>query len=374
MAYNFSLKKYANGTMQLTYYDRYYVHPWEYNDSITKESSDCYDGLRFDDIEEVNRIDPDFGLYEFGCDTPWGFVEPENIELLSDDYINSVLNSKQEILNDDELKMRHEKSVSSSLNRSIKKIYDIGRNNIWEWFFTFTLSETAVKNKYDYDECSSKVRKWFNNIRSRRCPNIKYLIVPEMHVSGAWHFHALVSNCEGLQFKKAVNNQEYRKDSAGNILLDKKGQPIRNSYFGDYLRISYPSGDYIYNVVDYDEKRYGFTTVTRVQDTRKAISYIMKYLTKDLAECTFGKKRFFYSKNLDIPEKILFSYDVNFEENSLQMIIDYIEFNFNVTLNKDFIKTVKVQNYGYVNTISYFEFDDGVSHSVSSIPGAAAAN
>lgn len=357
MAYNFSLKKYANGTLQLTYYDTPIINSLDYEKQNSVDRPDCFTCYRYDD-ENAMKLFPDMHLYEDGCDTPWGFVEPENIDFVMPHKVNVLEDSGEVFLSDEEIKKRHEKSVSTSLSRTVHKIYDLGRNNVWEWFFTFTLNESAVKDRCNYDECSSKVRKWFNNIRSRRCPDIRYLIVPEKHPSsGAWHFHALVSNCDGLEFKKAINNQEYRKDDSGKLILDKKGQPQRNKYFGDYLRVSYPYGDFIYNIVDFDEKRYGFTTATRVKDTRKAISYIMKYLTKELAECTFGKKRFFYSKNLEVPERSLFFS----ESSSLQEIIDYIESNFNVRFNKDYIKTVKIQNYGYQNTVSYLEFTNNVS-------------
>ena len=371
MAYNFSLKKYANGTLQLTYYYTPIFNSMDYERQNCIDKPDCFTPYRYDDISAAMATHPDMHLYEFGCDTPFGFVEPENIEFVLGEKVICSNDSGEVLLSDEEIRKRHEKSVSTSLTRSVHKIYDLGRNNVWEWFFTFTLNETAVKDRCDYDECSKKVRVWFNNVRKRRCPDIKYLIVPEKHPSsGAWHFHALVSNCDGLEFKNAINNQEYWKDDSGNLILDKKGQPMHNKYFGDYLRTSYPSGDYIYNIVDFNEKRYGFTTATRVKDTRKAISYIMKYLTKELAECTFGKKRFFYSKNLEVPEKKLFFSDATL----LQEIIDYIETNFNVTFEKDYIKTVKIQNYGYQNTVSYLEFSDNVSRLVPDHSGAAEVN
>lgn len=354
MAYNFSLKNYANGTIQLTYYDNPILEDDDLK-SNTFDKPDCFDKYRFD----AYCIPPsDFDLDncdEFGVYSPWGdFIDAEYCEVL--------LNRKKvienvDILSDEELIKRHEKSINSSLNRSIHKIYDLGRNNIWDWFFTFTLNESAVKDRCDYDECSAKVRKWFNNVRSRKCPDIKYLIIPERHPSsGAWHFHALVSNCNELKFKIAINNQEYRKDKFGNVLLDKKGQPIRNKYFGDKMRTSYPSGNYIYNIVDFDVKRYGFTTATKIIDTKKAVSYVVKYLTKDLAECTFGKKRYFCSKNLDIPKRELFF----LENTSLPEIIRYIERNFNVRFVQDCIKTVKINNYGYSNVVSYLEFEKNV--------------
>jgi len=366
MAYNFSLKEYANGTLQLTYYDYSIFNSFDHTKIRSVDGPDCF-GDRFDEIDLPPDVYDELHEDEFGFYTPWGdYVEPPNREIVPDNPIMSSLES--EILSEEELLKRHERSVNSSLNRTIHKIYDLGRNNVWEWFLTFTLNESAVSDRCDYDECSAKVRKWFNNIRSRRCPNIKYLIVPEQHPSsGAWHFHALVSNCNGLEFKIAENNQEFRKDASGNVMLDKKGQPIRNKYFGDKLRVSYPDGNYIYNIVDFDEKRYGFTTATKITDTRKTVSYVIKYLTKELAECTFGKKRFFYSKNLEVPSRRIFFTD----KLSLEEIIEDIEQNFNVRLLKDYIKTVKINNFSYQNTVSYLEFEKNVSQVVPDLLGAA---
>lgn len=357
MAYNFSLKEYANGTLQLTYYDNYMLNSFDHTKIRSVDGPDCFDGYRFDEVTLPPEVYDELHEDELGCYTPWGdYIEPENCEILPDNLVQSF--SEPEILSEEELLKRHERSVNSSLNRSIHKIYDLGRNNIWEWFLTFTLNESAVKDRCDYDECSAKIRVWFNNIRARRCPNIKYLIVPELHPSSsAWHFHALISNCEGLEFKIAENNQEFRKDASGNVMLDKKGQPIRNKYFGDKLRVSYPDGNYIYNIVDFDEKRYGYTTATKVTDTRKTVSYVIKYLTKELAESTFGKRRFFYSQNLEVPTRIVFGTD----KLSLEEIIEDIERNFNVRLLKDYIKTVKINNFCYQNTVSYLEFEKNVS-------------
>lgn len=367
MAYNFSLKEYANGTLQLTYYDNSICTEFDNFRMRSVDGSTPFDGYRFDEITLPPAEYDELHESEFGFYTPWGdYVEPENCQKTFP--VAETSSQEPEMLSEEELLKRRERSVNSSLNRTIHKIYDLGRNNVWEWFLTFTLNESAVKNRCDYDECSSKVRKWFNNMRSRKCPDIKYLIIPEKHPSsGAWHFHALVSNCNGLEFRIAENNQEFRKDEHGNVMLDKKGQPIRNKYFGDKLRVSYPDGNYIYNIVDFDEKRYGFTTATKITDTRKTVSYVIKYLTKELAECTFGKKRFFYSMNLEVPSRRLFFSD----KLSLEEIIEDIEANFNVRLLKDYIKTVKINNFSYQNTVSYLEFEKNVSQTVPDLPGAA---
>ena len=336
MAYNFCVKEFANGTVQLTYYD------YPILDKFDKESAKFKKGF-YEDCD-LGFLDDD----EF---TPWG----DSLEDVSCLHLGALRAQEEETveLTEEEIQKRKDRSLKSSLNRSIHKIYDIGRNNIWEWFFTFTLNENAVTDRTDYIECSSKVRKWFNNIR-RICPDIKYLIVPERHPSsGAWHFHALVSDADGLEFKVAKNNQEFLKDENGNIINNKKGQPKRNKYYGQDLRTSYPNGNYIYNIVNYNEDRYGFSTATKITDTRKAVSYIVKYLTKELGECTFGKNRYFISSNLTLPHCHFYLQ----EKKSLGELIHMIEESYGIKVCQDYIKSVVVNQSNYKNTINYVEFE-----------------
>ena len=328
MAYNFCLKKYANGTLQLTYYD-----------SPILQDCDKYIELSEDLEADILRgYEDDSDLYN-----PWGCAENVIEEDMKSDETISTIECSNNVVKD------RERSINVSLNRSVHKIYDYGRNNVWEWFFTFTLSDANI-DRYDYKECSQKVRQWLNNIKKRKCPEMKYLVVPEQHKSGAWHFHALVSNVDSLTFEVAINQQEYRKNNDGSIKYNKKGQPVPNKYFGQYLRTSYPDGDYIYNISEYKN---GWSTATKIKDTKKAVSYIVKYITKDLAECTFGLRRFYPSNNLLIPERITGLS----EKKNLQEIILDIEYTFGVKLSKDYIKTVNIFCDSYKNTISYLEFE-----------------
>lgn len=151
-------------------------------------------------------------------------------------------------------------------NRAKNKIYDIARCNDWEWFVTFTFSSNYV-DRYDYAKCKAKISKWLNNVRSKGiCSDMKYLIVPEQHKDGAWHFHGLFSNCSSLGFV----------DSG---IRDKKGRVI-------------------YNIGRY---KWGFTTATKVTDSKKSAGYLCKYITKELVADTKGQKRYWHSKNCDLP-------------------------------------------------------------------------
>jgi hypothetical protein len=329
--YNWSLKEYANGTLQLKCFSRPILTD---QDKFHKSN----DSFNEDDI----IIDYDIDTW-----TPWGEA---------DDVIDDIVdnNDEKEINNitvsEDDIRKKREHSIQSSKSRAVSKICDYGRNNIWEWFFTFCISPDVVENRFDYDECCKKVRRWLNNIQQRKCPNMKYLFVPEIHpTSGAYHFHALVSNVDELTFVVAQNQQKYRKDKYGELLLDNKGQPVLNKYFGNPLRTSYPNGDFIYNVKDYKN---GWSTATKIRDTKKAVSYLSKYITKDLVVNTFGKKKYFQSQNCTLPNRYLGFQDFR----DINDLISFIEYNFNSKMSMDFIKHIYVNVEGYDNKISILEF------------------
>lgn len=157
--------------------------------------------------------------------------------------------------------------VYRSCRRSKNKIYDIAKSNEWEWFFTLTFNKEKV-NRYDYASVTKKLSLWLNNMR-KICPDMKYLVVPEQHEDGAWHFHGLFANVENMEFVSSGKR-------------DKHGRTI-------------------YNVGKY---RLGFTEATKIGDLVKASNYIAKYITVDLCFLTEGKKRYWYSRNCDLPQVI----------------------------------------------------------------------
>lgn len=160
---------------------------------------------------------------------------------------------------------------NSSRNRSKQTIIEYARANDWEWFITLTFNPDKV-NSFDYEECYKRVHKFFNNLKSRKAPDIKYLCVPEQHDSGRWHFHGLVSNIGDMEISE-----------------------------------SHIKG--IYNISGFS---YGFTTATKVKDTKRVSTYICKYITKDMADLTIGRHRYIKSNNLNKAD--MMDYNVDAEE------------------------------------------------------------
>lgn len=164
-------------------------------------------------------------------------------------------------MDDDE---KREESIRTSCSRSKKMIYDISRSNYWDWFLTFTFDPEKV-DRFNYLECAKKLSRWLDRLR-KRCPGMIYLVVPEKHKSGAFHFHGLFANVSDLEF-------------------------VESGHFDS-------SGKMVYNV---DKYKFGFTTATRIGDTHKASSYLCKYITKELCAVSMGKKRYWASKNVRRP-------------------------------------------------------------------------
>lgn len=153
-------------------------------------------------------------------------------------------------------------SENTSVNRTKNQVYDYSRANLWEWFVTLTFSPEKVVSRYDYDELLKKVQTKFNNIRKRIAPDLKYLIIPERHKDGAWHFHALIAQIGGITMIPSIKRK----------------------------------GEQVYN---FEQWNFGHTDCTRVKDPVKAANYVGKYITKTLAFHSEGRQRYLVSNNVN---------------------------------------------------------------------------
>ena len=152
--------------------------------------------------------------------------------------------------------------IKVSLSKTKNTIYNIARSNEWKWFITLTLNPEKV-DRSSYDECTKKLQNFLDNLRRRYCPNLKYLIVPELHKDKTnYHFHGLLACCDELEFLFSGK-------------FDNSGKPI-------------------FNILQWS---YGFTTATLVEDTSRASSYITKYVTKETEQYLKNKHRYYTNRN-----------------------------------------------------------------------------
>lgn len=216
----------------------------------------------------------------------------------NDDKTEKRENEKKDI----KKKKNKEHSEKVSINRTVQTIYKYAQANHWDWFVTLTFKRNGKVNVYDYSDVVKKVTKWLNNQRAK-CPDLKYLFVPEMHKDGAFHFHGLLANCDGLTFT-----------DSGRVAVGSKAYK-RASQYADHPTI--------YNM---DNWKYGFSTATKVKETAKVSSYICKYITKDLIDSIGKHRRFYPSNNLDLPFESEFLWDFDSIESFMADISENIEY------------------------------------------------
>ena len=160
-------------------------------------------------------------------------------------------------------------NLYNSLHRTKTNIIDIAKSNNWEWFITITFDKQKV-DRYNYEAVAKKFKKLLNNIKQRKSPDLKYLLVAELHKDGAIHFHGLLSQIGALNTVKTKN-----KDSSGHD---------------------------IYNFTDFN---LGFTQATKVQNTKAVSTYISKYISLELVVVAKNKHKYWCSKNLERPKETL---------------------------------------------------------------------
>lgn len=154
----------------------------------------------------------------------------------------------------------------SNVARVRNRIFEITINNNFTHFITITLDEKKI-DRYDAALISKKLRKVFNNYKSKVDNNFAYLLVPEYHKDKAIHFHGL--------FRLSSNNKDLRS-----LGTDKKtGHKVFRSKwlfnsFGSNRLVSFPPSHSVF-----------------------VSKYITKYITKDLTARPLGRS-FYSSLNL----------------------------------------------------------------------------
>ena len=151
---------------------------------------------------------------------------------------------------------KQKRASQVSLNRSKQNLIGICRANRWDYFITFTFNPKIVDST-NYEQVCVKAGNFMHNLQKRHCPNLKYVLVPELHKEGGkYHLHGLIADCDGLQMRVSG------KEKAGHI---------------------------IYNIPSW---KYGWNTATEVGHTGKVSNYIAKYITKDTEGLLHGKRRY----------------------------------------------------------------------------------
>lgn len=156
-----------------------------------------------------------------------------------------------------------------------RRIKGYAFSNDFRWFVTLTFDPKKVDSS-DYGTAKDTLLKWCRKMRDKNRKKDKqfdYLIIPELHKSGAVHFHGLLSDISA-NFVEAEN--------------PKTGEPLIRH------------GRQVHNLTDW---KYGFSDCEEIESPERAASYITKYVTAALLadKGMYNKKRYFNSQGLAKP-------------------------------------------------------------------------
>lgn len=184
---------------------------------------------------------------------------------------------------------RKEDNLKKSINRTKTTISDYVLCNDFNIFATFTFDPKIIteQKRHDFEYCSNLLSEWLRveqqNHQRNHKSKFRYLVVPEKHKNGAWHFHALIAD-----YKNPIAKFKEQSNKYFSIRTDKN---LNKSYF--FKR---------YNL--------GRNEFQIIKSKDRMASYIKKYITKSLLQYA-GKKRYWSSRNLKKPAIFynIFKYD-----------------------------------------------------------------
>lgn len=134
--------------------------------------------------------------------------------------------------------------LSNNLSRAKSRVREYVLCNPWDYWCTFTINPNLY-DRYDLKTYFKDFSKFIRNY-NRYCNDvdcIKYLFVAEMHQDSAWHLHGFI-----------------------------KGIKSKDLYINDYGFLTWKQY----------EKKFGFISMSKIQNLEKASSYMLKYMTKDV--------------------------------------------------------------------------------------------
>lgn len=190
-----------------------------------------------------------------------------------------------------------------NINRSKFQLQRIVKANedVFKTFITLTFADN-IKN---IEVANKKFDIWRTKIKSIY-KDFQYVCVPEFQKRGAVHYHLLTN----LEINKIYQYTRRNKDLEVQLIIPQENKKTQ-----------------------YDVKywSYGYTSVFPMEDIN-VVGYISKYMTKDIDNRLYGKRRYLYSQSLKVPKECFIEKDSKHLLNLLMLIE-----NSDVTYKKSYL-------------------------------------
>lgn len=163
-----------------------------------------------------------------------------------------------------------------SMRRARANLRRLALANEFQYFVTLTLDGEKI-DRYDGAAIVKRLNQWADNMVRRH--GLKYILVPERHKDGAFHFHGFFAG-DGLQ---AIDS--------GTISMKGWKHPRRPKNEAQRAEWLAAGGHVVYNLPQW---KWGFTTALELYgEYSSAVGYVCKYIGKQDEERPLG--RWYYS-------------------------------------------------------------------------------
>lgn len=150
-------------------------------------------------------------------------------------------------------KTAHDGKFDAALSRAKSVIYQLAICNEWDYFFTGTLSPDD-HNRYDLFSFRNQFAQFIRDLRKKDgYENLAYVLIPEKHKDGAWHFHGLIT---GLP-----------DDALSYFVPGVHPASLVDGGFRNWPAYS---------------AKFGYCSLGRVRDPDAVSAYLVKYISKDM--------------------------------------------------------------------------------------------
>ena len=186
--------------------------------------------------------------------------------------------------------------LENSLSRSRKVILELSLCNQWEWFFTGTFNP-QLWDRNNISLLKSKLIQWLSDRSKAYESKLSFILIPEQHKDGSWHFHGLLS---GIPLSKLSH-------------FDPKIHPL------DLCRND------IWNWNEFQSK-FGFCSLSYVKNPLSCGFYVTKYITKEMNQLKSEVGFHLYSCSRNLNRSFLFSYEYVNNNRLNEYLSDHYEY------------------------------------------------
>lgn len=164
--------------------------------------------------------------------------------------------------------------------RSRSMVLQYALCNHWDYFITITVSPEKF-DRWDLNEIYRSLSQWFRDFR-KLYGGVRYVLVPEHHKDGAWHFHGLIAD-------------------------------IPSEFLSPFVRGIHPDKlvDAGYLNFGLLAEHIGYVSLGKLRDPVGAAFYVVKYITKEHAHDDFYQHLYFCTRGLNRARPVADCYSSN---------------------------------------------------------------